>query len=79
MVRLCCTVEDSATIKTFYKEDGQYRLQPENDTMDPISVDRVDILGELAGRQKYIVNADMTLRNFLPGYIINKQERKLQN
>ena len=42
-------VEDSATIKTFYKEDGHYRLQPENDTMDPIIVDRVEILGKLAG------------------------------
>lgn len=31
-------VEDSATVKTFYKEDGYYRLQPENDTMDPIIV-----------------------------------------
>ena len=42
-------VEDSATNKTFYKEDGHYRLQPENDTMDPIIVDRVEILGKLAG------------------------------
>ena len=42
-------VEDSATVKTFYKEDGHYRLQPENDTMDPIIVDRVEILGKLAG------------------------------
>ena len=42
-------VEDSATIKTFYKEDGHYRLQPENDTMDPIIVDQVEILGKLAG------------------------------
>ena len=31
-------VEDSATVKTFYKEDGYYRLQPENDSMDPILV-----------------------------------------
>ena len=31
-------VEDSATVKTFYKEDGYYRLQPENDHMDPILV-----------------------------------------
>ena len=31
-------VDDSATVKTFYKEDGYYRLQPENDTMDPIIV-----------------------------------------
>lgn len=42
-------VEDSATVKTFYKEDGYYRLQPENDTMDPIIVDRVEILGKVVG------------------------------
>lgn len=36
-------VEDSATVKTFYKEDGHYRLQPENDTLDPIIVDQVEI------------------------------------
>ena len=29
-------VDDSATVKTFYKEDGYYRLQPENDYMDPL-------------------------------------------
>ena len=39
-------VEDSATVKTFYKEDGYYRLQPENDYMDPILVqDNLQILG----------------------------------
>ena len=42
-------VEDSATVKTFYKEDGHYRLQPENDTMDPIIVDRVEVLGKVVG------------------------------
>ncbi|MEY8234108.1 transcriptional repressor LexA [Lachnospiraceae bacterium 66-29] len=42
-------VEDSATVKTFYKEDGQYRLQPENDTMDPIIVDNCTILGKVFG------------------------------
>ena len=42
-------VDDSATVKTFYKEDGHYRLQPENDTMDPIIVDQVEILGTVAG------------------------------
>lgn len=42
-------VEDSATVKTFYKENGHYRLQPENDTMDPIIVDQVDILGKVTG------------------------------
>ena len=38
---------DSATIKTFYKENGYYRLQPENDTMDPIIVNSVEIFSIL--------------------------------
>lgn len=42
-------VEDSATVKTFYKEDGYYRLQPENDTMDPIIVKECQILGKVFG------------------------------
>ena len=42
-------VDDSATVKTYYKENGHYRLQPENDTMDPIIVDHVDILGKVFG------------------------------
>lgn len=42
-------VGDSATVKTFYKEDGYYRLQPENDTMDPIIVNSVEILGKVIG------------------------------
>jgi repressor LexA len=42
-------VEDSATVKTFYKEDGHIRLQPENDTMDPIIVSDCQILGKVFG------------------------------
>lgn len=42
-------VEDSATVKTFYKEDGHIRLQPENDTMDPIIVPDCTILGKVFG------------------------------
>ncbi len=42
-------VDDSATIKRFYKENGHYRLQPENDTMEPIIVDHVQILGKVIG------------------------------
>lgn len=42
-------VEDSATVKTFYKEDGHIRLQPENDFMDPIIVDDCQILGKVFG------------------------------
>ncbi len=42
-------VEDSATVKTFYKEDGHIRLQPENDNMEPIIVDDCSILGKVFG------------------------------
>ena len=43
-------VEDSATVKTFYKEDGYYRLQPENDQMDPIIIHGdLQILGKVFG------------------------------
>ncbi len=42
-------VDDSATVKTFYKEDGHIRLQPENDNMDPIIVDNCDIIGKVFG------------------------------
>ena len=42
-------IEDSATVKTFYKENGHIRLQPENDSMDPIIVDDCQILGKVFG------------------------------
>lgn len=42
-------IEDSATVKTFYKENGHFRLQPENDYMEPIIVDEVSILGKVVG------------------------------
>lgn len=42
-------VEDSATVKRFFKEDGHYRLQPENDSMEPIIVNEVEILGKVIG------------------------------
>lgn len=42
-------IGDSATVKTFYKEDGHIRLQPENDTMDPIIVENCQILGKVFG------------------------------
>lgn len=52
---VCALVNnESATIKTFYKEDGHYRLQPENDTMDPIIVDEVSILGKVVGVVRYL-------------------------
>ena len=40
---------NEATVKTFYKENGHFRLQPENDTMDPIILDEVTILGKVVG------------------------------
>ena len=42
-------VDDSATVKTFYKEDGHFRLQPENDAYDPIILTDVTILGKVIG------------------------------
>lgn len=42
-------IDDSATIKRFYKENGHYRLQPENDTFSPIIVDHVQIIGKVVG------------------------------
>lgn len=42
-------IDNEATIKRFYKEKDHIRLQPENDTMDPIIVDNCSILGKLVG------------------------------
>lgn len=42
-------VDDSATVKTFYKEDDHYRLQPENDNMEPIIVEDCTVLGKVFG------------------------------
>ncbi len=42
-------IEDSVTIKTFYKEENGYRLQPENNYMEPIYVSEVEILGKVIG------------------------------
>ena len=44
---------EEATVKTFYKERGHYRLQPENDTMEPIILDKVEILGKVVGLKRY--------------------------
>ena len=46
-------VDDSATVKTFYKENGHFRLQPENDTMDPIIVEDCQILGKVFGMFRF--------------------------
>ncbi len=42
-------VDDSATVKTFYKENGYFRLQPENDSMEPIIVTELKVLGKVVG------------------------------
>ena len=42
-------VDDGATVKRFYKEEGIIRLQPENDTMEPIIVPDCTILGKVIG------------------------------
>lgn len=47
--KVVALVDDSATVKTFYKENDHFRLQPENSTMDPIILDHVEILGKVIG------------------------------
>ena len=44
---------EDATVKRFFKENGHFRLQPENDTMQPIILDDVEILGRLIGLKRY--------------------------
>jgi len=52
--KVVALIDDSATIKTFYKEEGIYRLQPENDDMDPIIVKDVVILGKVIGVMRFL-------------------------
>ena len=47
--KVVALVDDSATVKTFYKENGHFRLQPDNSSMDPIILDQVEILGKVIG------------------------------
>ncbi len=54
VIAVCLVDGDSATVKTFYKEDGHFRLQPENDSMDPIIVDEVSILGRVIAVVRYL-------------------------
>ncbi len=46
-------VDDEATVKTFYKEDGRFRLQPENSTMKPIYVKELIILGKVVASMRF--------------------------
>lgn len=48
------TEDNEVTLKTYYKEDGYFRLQPENDTMDPIILNNVTILGKAIGLYRKI-------------------------
>lgn len=45
-------IDDEATVKRFFRENGHYRLQPENSTMEPIIVDEVLILGRVVAIQR---------------------------
>lgn len=45
---------EEATVKRFYKENGHYRLQPENDSMDPIIVDDAEIIGKVIAVLRYL-------------------------
>ncbi len=47
--KVVALLEDSATVKTFYRENGHIRLQPENSAMDPIIVNDIQILGKVIG------------------------------
>ena len=47
-------VEDGATVKRFFKEEGVFRLQPENDALDPIIVKEVQILGKVIGVFRFL-------------------------
>ncbi len=46
-------VDDSATVKRFFREDGHFRLQPENSTMEPIIVSEVAVLGRVIASVRY--------------------------
>lgn len=47
-------IDDEATVKTFFKEDGHYRLQPENPSMQPIIVSQMQVLGRVVAVLRYL-------------------------
>ena len=47
-------MESGATVKRFYKENGHFRLQPENDYMDPIIAEDVTVVGKVRGVFRYL-------------------------
>ena len=46
---VACLIDDEATVKRFYRENGYFRLQPENASMSPIYTDHVEVLGKVVG------------------------------
>ncbi|MBR4554772.1 MAG: transcriptional repressor LexA [Ruminococcus sp.] len=53
-IAVCLVDGEAATVKRFYKENGGYRLQPENDDLDPIYSDHVEILGKVIAVVRYM-------------------------
>lgn len=51
--KVVALIDEEATVKTFYKEHDHYRLQPENDFMDPIICDELVILGKVVAVMRY--------------------------
>ena len=52
--KVVALIDDGATVKTFYKEEGIIRLQPENDNMEPFILESVDILGKVIGVFRFL-------------------------
>ena len=52
--KVLALIDDEATIKTYYKEKNRFRLQPENDAMEPLYFDKIDILGKIVGLYRKI-------------------------
>ena len=77
-------VDDSATVKTFYKENGYYRLQPENDFMEPIIVSDVMIMGKVIGTFRFFKSKTGRLKiirvclDFRSGFFFTQINEKLQ-
>ena len=65
------TDDDEATVKRFYKEDGHFRLQPENDAMAPIILDQVQILGKVVGLYRNDINSSPTIKQQIKRQVPN--------
>lgn len=64
-------IDEEATVKTFYKENGHYRLQPENDTMNPIIVDEVTILEKYSEYFGYSPDSSRYSSSVIPWLMIS--------